>query len=648
MRKNILLHFFNLHAQEIVGMNIHSYRMSPSIRHFLSMALRAGILLSERAVVMPPGFFLESSAAFDVIARSSAFLDAGLIELPMRETNLADLIEKKRSEYQSVSHAFAGLFDDVRLEIFANTNPFFVQRRTRIGETATLHWQSGPDEDPNWAQLLNKLSPNGVEHVRSAPIFLREEGVALTWPALLPHLNSEAMASETLVRVALQQNYFDLYLTEFELAFLCDLPHNMDVFYPKGMKRYYSYRTLVNLLQSLNMTWVWSLPPLAFIHFDMSPGWTAFADALVQLIAKGLADRNIASAFAASAHKYRLGDQGRAMQDAHGDNIAALQSTLIEVCEILRLISEDISLSNNLTIRTSSNAQNVAQVNEFAPHKNENTISANFLGRKKSPMRRVLLATANEREATAAIELFKSAVEGGKLTLDVSLDRTVPVARGTLITAQNSRITIEIAVARETGGANAVLMFDRYIRTYRPDAAFFVGCAGLVDEKIKSDPMSNSHQAFQDLVLIAKRAFDGEKRRVETDRVVYDQDSYHGNGPLIERLRIMNASGAFLPIKLITNRDFISSATFHASRISLERQAIVSDFPEDAIVMEQEAFAVYQHVSFLQEEDLNIATLVIKGISDLGDPTAQENKVESQMRATRNASQVVLTYLMAQ
>lgn len=648
MRKNLLLHFLNQHAQDIVGLNVEARQKTRAPRGFLETALRAAILFSEDAAIMPPGFFLESPRVFDIIARSSIFFDAGLIKLPMREINLADLIEKKRIEYHSVSASFSGLFDETRLGLFSKTTPFFIPRQTRIGESATQHWEAGPDEDTNWIPLISAITPQGVDRLRSAPTLLLEDGIALTWPALLPQLDNEAKASEALVRVVLQQNYFSLYLDEYNAALMCDLPNNLDVFIPREMERYYSFRTLFNVLQSLGLTWVWELSPLNFVQLRCSAGWTSFADALVQLIALRLTEGNIRTAFTASAQKYRLSDQTRGVWAARTLGSTAKVAALFELYEALGAIAIDVSRHYELLVRAPFILGNHMPLSGFVPQNNPNTIQAQHTERRRRSMRRVLFATANEREATAVIELLRPAVENAQLEFDVSLDRAVPVAQGTIRTRHNSRIAIEIAVARETGGANAVLMFDRYVRSHTPDAVFFVGCAGLADEKLRTAPSSVGKSTFHDHVYIAKRAFDGDKRRIEDGRLVYDQDSFHGNGPLLERLRIMNAAGAFAPVQLITNRDFVSSSAFHASRISPDRRAIVEDFPEDAIVMEQEAFAVYQHISFLQEDQIDVPTLVLKGISDVGDPNAQDNKVETQKRATRNAAQVVLTFLMEQ
>ena len=207
-----------------------------------------------------------------------------------------------------------------------------------------------------------------------------------------------------------------------------------------------------------------------------------------------------------------------------------------------------------------------------------------------------------------------------------------------MLPTKQGQVVIDLGLAGETGGDEAADLMRRYVESESPEAVFFVGCSGLLDEK-QSDPDKAG------TVFVAKRAIDADKRKITDNGVVYDGDLYHGDSLLREHLRLLNSGGAFGAIRVVTNRDFISGGAFHESRSSQERKDLIARFPADAIVVEMEAYAVYRELARMRARGRQVAALVIKGISDLGDEQAQEGKEVTQVEATKNAAQVVLTLL---
>ena len=125
----------NRDARDILGLT--SSLSIIAQKQLLTKALNAAVILCEEQTVMPPGFFLECQIAYEVVSKCTEFINSGLVILPRRDISLEHLIEKKRREYGSVRDKFEGLFDDNRVQILTDTQPYFIKRQTKIGETAT-------------------------------------------------------------------------------------------------------------------------------------------------------------------------------------------------------------------------------------------------------------------------------------------------------------------------------------------------------------------------------------------------------------------------------------------------------------------------------------------------------------------------------
>lgn len=260
------------------------------------------------------------------------------------------------------------------------------------------------------------------------------------------------------------------------------------------------------------------------------------------------------------------------------------------------------------------------------------------------------IITSNENENRAVLDELRAVAVGRTLTPNVEFTRSLSTVSATVNT-QHGEAHIEVAVAHETGGAIAAdLLRRRTQHDQFPTAVFVIGCAGLLMEKYASASESASPLP-KGLVFLAKKASDGDARLVEDTGTTLRGDSYHGHPRLIEGLRILNGLKTFETdgITLVTNREFISTAAFIASKDSEERKRLVDQFISDAVVVENEAYAIYQMVQSLQSEAGRVLPcLVVKGISDLGDEDARFNNDKKQFEASSNAAKVVLRLVLEQ
>lgn len=614
---------------------------------FLKRAFRAAILLSETAAVMPPGFFLESDIGFEIVSQDAAFIDKGLVELPMRELRLGDLIEKKRIEYAPARSEFSGLYDDERLRLFDDLSPNFVDRTTKIGIEATDRWVSGPDVDENWKDILATLSPAAIEVVRQAPTRLRENGAALTWPALIEYLNSESLHHQGPVRRALQQNYFELYIREYGLSMLHQLPYKFDAFIPLGTIRQYPYRTFLQVLHCLGMSHILELSALDIVHVRSQPGWAQFADSFVQLASEpDVPPTNVMNAFHTSSNAQ---DVRKLASTLFGQLQKSNELMISELMGEVGLMSDDVARRFRLLVRSTRRSTEVSESYSFKAHRNRDVVTATDKARGDRQMKDIFIITSNENENRAVLAELAAVANNGELVPDVSLKSDFSKVSATIKT-KTGTARVDVAIARETGGVIAANLLRRRALSGRSlDAVFVIGCAGLLMEKYNRN--GSNKKSSRGLVVLAKKASDGDARLVEDAGTISRADGFHGDRRLIEAFRTLNGMDAFRNdgITLITNREFISTAAFIASDDSEERRRLVDQFVADAIVVENEAFWIYDEVQNLQSETgVILPCLVIKGISDLGDEDALVDKVEKQKEASANAAKVVFRLVREQ
>jgi hypothetical protein len=629
----------NRDVREILG--IFRLLQRDSHLNILRRALNASVVLCEQYTVMPPGFFLECELAYQVVSQRTALINAGLIILPRRELSLERLIEKKRIEYGSVRKKFEGLFDDKNLEIFSKSQPIFVKRKTKIGWEATKKWEDGPDDANRWNSLKSRLSGEAIENARRAPRILLENGEALTWEALKPHLNEEVLFNQEEIRLYLQRNYFTLYIDEFELVVLRDIPHILDEFFLPSLGAQYSFNYLSNALDVLRIGWLLDLVAPDLVSFKSNFKFIRFIDCFVQLAEISGSLTNFLTLLDEAKQAVKYPDQSNWIVprlDESLNGVSVSSADRASCCDALGEVAEFLETKHDLYIRQTENPEERESTDSlFSPWRNDLVIRRSESHRRRlRKMKNIVIATANERETRAVIEVVKEHIANANEQPEF-VGRNTNVPRWTCkLPTKHGVVTIAITQADETGGFEAVDLLRRSVKELNPDTVFFVGCAALLDEK--ETPVKN-------LVYLARRAIDSDKVELKPGERLYDMEQHHGD--LIIRRNIINllAGGCFDPIVLRTNRDFISGSAFLGDRNAERRSDLISQFPADAAILEMEAFHIYKELFRMRSEGDGPSISVIKGISDFGDDKAQINKWESQRIATKNAAKVVMILL---
>src|SRR5689334_7164929 len=146
--RNVLLDFLNRDSRIIYGLYTNATRS----KHvsLLANALNVSALLCRDFCIMPPGFHAECDMAAEALHRKASFLSARLIRVPIRESSLDALWEKKEVEYGSHHREYRGLFDSRRRNFLKHYPECLMPKKIRVGDGMSVQWLEGPDTDSIW------------------------------------------------------------------------------------------------------------------------------------------------------------------------------------------------------------------------------------------------------------------------------------------------------------------------------------------------------------------------------------------------------------------------------------------------------------------------------------------------------------------
>lgn len=247
MRKNIFLHFMNRDTREIFDL----YRLLPGPMHAqrLREPLNAAVMLCESQCIAPPGFVIEDQIAFELFENQAAYLEKGVIRLPIREASLADYAEKKRDEYAPVRDRYSGLYNDTRMQILGSYGEAILSRKVHIGPAIIDGFQTGVDTNsPAWKEIREKAPGEIITNMREIPTRLANEGKALTWSIMEPNLDINGNQFHKRMRGALQHVYFNEYCKEFKLFILSSIPNMIEDFHLPTDRAIYNFKRFKDFL----------------------------------------------------------------------------------------------------------------------------------------------------------------------------------------------------------------------------------------------------------------------------------------------------------------------------------------------------------------------------------------------------------------
>lgn len=495
MRRNLFLHFMNRDTREIFNL----YQLLESSVHArrLRHPLNAAAMLCEDQCIAPPGFVIEDQIAFELFENQSAYLEKGLIKLPIREAGLVDYAEKKRGEYAPARDRYSGLFNDNRMIRLGAYGEAIISRKVHIGPAIVNGFQAGVDTKSKvWKTIRENADPAVIADMRNRPALLSDQGKALTWSILMPELDVAGTRFHREMRGALQHTYFSEYCREFNLLILSGVPNMIEDFFLPVDRAVYSLSRLKSFLSTFHAASLFLDGSANFI-MDMRSrsGFIELMDAYAALASTFKGDTelvyNTDRAVKQSTYDW--------MGLAHRGVGALADPTIIEAIEISDACGDLANIIN--TQHGFIPRSGLASGKATAPK-----ISISSKGKKL----KIGVFVALEEERDVLVKQWK-----------LKKNPTRPSAFGTL-----GNLDVEVICPRAMGRVNAAVETTRYLAEIetKPDLLVCVGLAGgftveqggvicvdtvvdLANRKIVDDEEQNTQSKFRREDFATKRAF---------------------------------------------------------------------------------------------------------------------------------------------
>ncbi|MGV1769356.1 hypothetical protein ACQZ6B_04185 [Agrobacterium vitis] len=449
MRRNIFLHFMNRDTREIF--NLYELLNDPIHASFLRQALNAAAILCEDQCVAPPGFVIEDQVAFELFENQSAYLESGLIKLPIRESGLVDYAEKKRGEYAPARDRYSGLYNDTRMQRLGSFGDAIISRKVQIGPAIVDGFEGGVDTKMKaWKSIRERASAKTIADMRSVPTLLSDQGKALTWSIIMPNLDVASAPFYRDMRAALQYTYFSEYCREFKLLIMSEIPNMIEDFFLPVDRAIYSFRRFKAFLSSFQSSDM-------FLHGS--------ADFIMEMRRRsGFID--LIDAYASLARTFSGGTElvyhtDRAVRKSAFDwaGLAARRSgsfsdpTAFEVIEISDALGD---LANIINAEHGFDSRGA-----FVPHKPTNSKAVIF---SKGSKLKIAVFVALEEELEVLVKQWKLKREVG-----------VPAAVGEI-----GDIAVDVLCPRVMGRVSSAVETTRYLASAiaKPDLLICLGLAG--------------------------------------------------------------------------------------------------------------------------------------------------------------------------
>ena len=158
-----------------------------------------------------------------------------------------------------------------------------MERRSAIGSTLVERWESAPDQSPFWRAAFGDYPTIVIETFRRIPRRLLEAGEAITWASIRRATENFAKQYSDYRRLV-QHIYFAIYMMEFDLRTLAELPYAHVSFGHDSGDLFYNY-TAIRVAVEVAGLWDYllDLAPIDVVHLRECDGYFRFRDAFRSL-----------------------------------------------------------------------------------------------------------------------------------------------------------------------------------------------------------------------------------------------------------------------------------------------------------------------------------------------------------------------------
>ena len=272
----------------------------------LNEAINVAVFLCREYCVMPLGFLAEDPLAQRALTRCQDLLIDRVIRMPIKEETLEDFLEKRQREYFPVRNIYPELFDPNILNLLKTYSIALIPRMSDVGVSIVNQWEEGPDTSNVWKKAMVGVPSVIIERMRRIPRSIKESGVGVVWPSIAERIGSDIDVDLQRFRAILENHYFNVYLREFNLRTVTNLPFSRINFFLDSNDLRYDYEAVKAALSSIGL-WkiIQSLSANSLIQLRTQHGYFVFRDFFDKVAGKARSSREVAQVFARGAYKLR-------------------------------------------------------------------------------------------------------------------------------------------------------------------------------------------------------------------------------------------------------------------------------------------------------------------------------------------------------
>lgn len=275
---NIFLHFLNKDTQDIFG--ITDYADANTINKICS-GINASVLLCQDYCFFPLGFIYESKITRQVINRIEPFIANGLIRICMKESDIKEYLEKKRTQLSGFSN------DDIYKPYFSSDiaskmhdiGSIYIGKDNHIGDSCIFKWLEQSEEyilncagDMKFAERIASDYKEVIKIISSLSMEvknIKEERQAFIWKKVEKAIDKENISSRSFRKSArnlFESNYYKVYLTDYKATILSDfylIDHSVN--FGIDADDYVNYNWFEAFLTAVGLIKLLSLSPTGII-----------------------------------------------------------------------------------------------------------------------------------------------------------------------------------------------------------------------------------------------------------------------------------------------------------------------------------------------------------------------------------------------
>lgn len=248
---NIFLDFLNRESREIFGL----FNSQSREKHidFLAKTINIAVFICREFCVATPGSIVECDLVRIAMNRKSGYFREQLIKMPLREDTLGDLWEKKELEYRLFKDQYDALYSKTGKHFIEKYSNAVIHRKSNISKELVENWIEGPDTNPIWKNIIDVIASKHLNRILEIPKRLKEEGLAIKGSTIISHIGKGVGCNPSYFRHVLQNQYFKIYLDEYDLELLYEIPYFKDRYGFNTSNLYYNYQALRAVLLNVSL-----------------------------------------------------------------------------------------------------------------------------------------------------------------------------------------------------------------------------------------------------------------------------------------------------------------------------------------------------------------------------------------------------------